>query len=385
MPGRLREYLQDPFLERLYSEIRASGSLRSISVDLTNLCNLRCKGCYFFSEGMDADNTPPDEAGFEAFIERERKRGTNFITVVGGEPSLQLGRLKKLHDNFHINVATNGLIKIPWKGFEALPIGVSVWGNHATDKFLRGNGKLDAFGIALQNYKDDPRAFWYYTVSPGKAHEIEGVVKDCVANGNNVLFNFYSDLSRLGGEFDQGPGFASVREEINRMIQRYPDRILMTSYISDVVATGELYGQRWGHAVCTSVSVNHEVNQERLKNGNAFNPHFLAYNADLKATRRCCTGIDRSCDSCFDVWEHFSWIILNMKKHLGSKQEFTNWLTTLYTFYLINRLVDFDEGVKLLPEIHKRLQAPVNGQWPNFVPDDGHIMVEERPVATNGA
>jgi hypothetical protein len=44
-----------------------------------------------------------------------------------------------------------------------------------------------------------------------------------------------------------------------------------------------------------------------------------------------------------------------MKKHLGSKQEFTNWLTSMYLFYLINRLVDYDNGVKHLPEIHQRI------------------------------
>jgi hypothetical protein len=53
--------------------------------------------------------------------------------------------------------------------------------------------------------------------------------------------------------------------------------------------------------------------------------------------------------------------MLNMKKHLGSKQEFTNWLTTMYLFYLINRIVDFGEGVKLLPEIHRRVGAWSDG------------------------
>ncbi len=37
--------------------------------------------------------------------------------------------------------------------------------------------------------------------------------------------------------------------------------------------------------------------------------------------------------------------MLNMRRHLGSKQEFTNWLTTMYLFYLMNRFVDFDAGV----------------------------------------
>ena len=142
---------------------------------------------------MDAESTPPEEAGFEAFIDRELKRGTNFITVVGGEPSLQLGRLKKLHDNFHINVATNGLIKIPWRGFEALPIGVSVWGNHATDKFLRGNGKLDAFGRALENYRDDPFKF---SVNKG--------LKSCFIRGCIVYVHpFREIITTLAAEIAQ--------------------------------------------------------------------------------------------------------------------------------------------------------------------------------------
>jgi hypothetical protein len=107
--------------------------------------------------------------------------------------------------------------------------------------------------------------------------------------------------------------------------------------------------------VCTTVSTNLAENADRMKNGNPYSSHFRAYNADLKSTRRCCVGIERSCDSCFDVWNHFAWVMLNMKKHLDSKQEFTNWLTSMYIFYLINRLVDYKKGIKNLTEIHRRV------------------------------
>ena len=39
---------------------------------------------------------------------------TNFITVVGGEPSLQLERVKKLYDQFWVTVVTNGIKRIPY-------------------------------------------------------------------------------------------------------------------------------------------------------------------------------------------------------------------------------------------------------------------------------
>ena len=90
MTSRLRAHLADPFLRRLWDSVRAAGPLRSISVDLTHACNLRCTGCYFFEEGMDRGvTTPPD---IEAFVRREQERGTNFVTIVGGEPSLELDR-----------------------------------------------------------------------------------------------------------------------------------------------------------------------------------------------------------------------------------------------------------------------------------------------------
>jgi len=356
MANTLKHYLQDPFLKRMYSDIRQAGSLRSISLDITNICNLRCAGCYYFSEGMDQFVTPKDDQAFDEFIEREKARGTNFVTIVGGEPTLVLGRIKKIYDNFWMNVATNGLRKIPYEGFENMPIGISVWGDHETDKQLRGSGKIDVFAKALQNYRDDSRAFWYYTVTPGNAHEIESVVKKCIENGNKVLFNFYGDLENIGGALDFRPGFAAVRREIDRMIERYPDHILMTSYFSRVVSTGRLFDENWGYDVCTSVSSDNPVNRERIKNGKLFNPHFRAYNADFSSTRRCCTGIDRDCDHCFDVWEHFSWVMLNLKKHLSSKQDFTNWLSTMYLFYLINRIVDYESGIELLPEIHRRVE-----------------------------
>jgi hypothetical protein len=356
MATRLREFLDDAFLARLYREIRQAGAIRAISVDLTHRCNLRCAGCYFFAEGMDRRETPSTDAEFEAFVAREQARGTNFVTVIGGEPSLALDRLRVLARTFRTTVVTNGLRRIPWEGFESMPIGVSVWGDHETDTRLRGRGRRDIFAVALRNYRNDPRANWYYTTTPGNAHEIQPVVERCVTNGNRVLFNFYGDLAGIGGDVDHRLGFARVRREIDRMIDRYPESIWLSSYMSEVISTGRLYEDTWGYDVCSSVSADNPMNRERLANGKPYNPHFRAYNPDLTSTRRCCVGHERDCSTCFDVWAHTSWIMLHMRRHLGSKHEFTNWLTTMYLFYLMNRFVDFDAGVRLLPEIHRRVR-----------------------------
>ncbi len=364
MSSRINTWLRDPLLGTMHSAIRTAGAIRSVSVDITEVCNLRCDGCYFFSEGMDQYKS--SDSDLDAFIERELARGTNFVTIVGGEPSLVLDRLAKLYKAFKLSVATNGVQRIPHEGFEELPIGVSVWGNQHTDTQLRGGGKLDVFSKALANYRDDPRAFFYYTVAPGHAHEVERVVERCIQNGNRVLFNFYGDLEGRGGELDFRSGFAEVHAAIDAMIDRYPEHILMTSRLAAVISTGTLFGEPWGHATCASISADNPVNAERIRNGNPYSPHFRAYNADLTSTRRCCTAISRDCNSCFDTWQHFSWVMLNLRKHRRSQWDFTQWLTTMYLFYFINHLVDVQEGAALLPEIHRltRTQPPRTGDQP---------------------
>ena len=332
----------------MYGMIRAAGAVRPISLDITSKCNLRCAGCYYFAEGMDKVDARRDDRAFDALIDSELERGTNFVTVVGGEPALVPDRLRKLYANFKINVATNGLIRIPDEGLEEMPLGIALWGNRETDSNLRDRGRRDLFSIALDNYRGDERAFWYYTVAPGCADEIEEVVEECVANGNRVLVNYYSDVERLGGNLDYRRGFDDVHAQVERMIARYPDQMYTTRYLSEVITSGTLLGERWGYDVCTNLTVDNAANRERQQNGKPFNRHFRAINADFTTTRRCCTGVDRDCDSCFDTWEHFSWIMINMRAHLGSKEEFGNWLTTMFAFYVVNRLVPFEEGLELL-------------------------------------
>jgi len=297
------------------------------------------------------------DLAFHELVKREKDRGTNFVTIVGGEPSLRLDRLKIIYDNFKMNVATNGLIGIPFEGFEEMPIGVAVWGDHDTDAKLRNSSKRDLFSIALENYKNDSRAFFYYTVAPGKSQEIESVVRQCIENGNKVLFNYYSDVAHIGGDLDYCTGFDKVQAEVERMIELFPEQILTTSYFNQIITTGRLFDQHWGYDVCTNVSSNYQPNKERLNNGNPYNPHFRAYNADFNSTRRCCTGVERSCDSCFDAWEHFSWIMVNMKKHMDSKLEFKQWLTSMYMFYYINRLVNAEFDGEVIAKVHQLLQA----------------------------
>ena len=53
------------------------------------------------------------------------------------------------------------------------------------------------------------------------------------------------------------------------------------------------------------------------------------------------------CENCYDSWAHLTWIMLNVEQHLGSKEDFTNWLTTTYMFHLASRIGDYESAIKL--------------------------------------
>lgn len=355
---RLETYLHDDALAReLFAQLHEVPALRSIVMDITHKCNIRCTGCYFFDEKMDRFKKPDTEEEFDAFIAAEKARGTNYMTVAGGEPALMLDRLRKLHQNFRVMPFTNGLKKIPRESFETMPIALSVWGGHETDKMLRGAGKTDIFAKALRHYRDDDRVTWYYTTTSGNAHEIEAVTEEIVANGNLLMYSFYEDHTHLGGRFDHRSSLRHVRIEIDRMIERFPDRILTTSYINKVGSENEMLGQRWGYDVCPTIDAENPKNHERVINGQPYVKHFRALYPDLKTTRRCCIGEAHDCGSCFNVYSKMTWINVNVERHLATAHDFFNWLSANYILHLFIRAVDPRRALLLLPAIHARQQA----------------------------
>jgi MoaA/NifB/PqqE/SkfB family radical SAM enzyme len=351
----------DPLAAELAQHLSRAQVLRPIVVDITHKCNIRCQGCYFFSQEMDRHKPPASEDAFDAFLEAEQARGTTYVTVAGGEPALMPDRLLKLHRRFRTMPFTNGMVLIPKAGFEDMPIAVSVWGDHATDTRLRGSGRTDVFAQALRNYRDDPRVTWYYTTTAGNAAEIESVTRQIVDNGNLLLYSFYEDHQALGGAFDHRRSFHAVRREIDRMIERYPDRILTTSYINRVATEGRLLGRPWGFDACPVVDMDHPANHERRVGGEPAVPGFRAYYADLRSRRRCSVGEASDCGSCFNVFAKMTWIGLQRQAHLLDADRFFDWLSASFVQHAFVRAVGRDAACRLLPRIHARHQGLRDG------------------------
>lgn len=353
----LRSYLDDPLLRMLMGEVKKAGPIHSSLLDITNKCNLRCTGCYYFIEEMNAYKKEQEKRVFNEFVDQETQRDINMMTIVGGEPALELERLRILAKHFKLTVVTNGSIPIPIDGLENIRIAISFWGDEQQDVLLRGNSRRKIFDQALSNYKNDKRAGFYYTVIPGHTENIRNVVGRMVANGNYITFNFYSDLAKLGNGYCHKIGYSIANKVINQVISLYPNRVVSSPYVNNIISKRSMLNKAWGYAMCPSITYDHPENSSRMAINKQYPTKFRAYNADLRTTRKCCIGQARDCDTCVDIWAITGWILSSMKAHLASKHDFTNWLCSTYIFYLQAGFIDLEQGAENLPEIYQKLIA----------------------------
>ena len=81
-----------------YERIRSISSKVTVSeYHLTNACNIRCEGCWFFEFGFDHESREVTKIGpLDAFLQAENARGINAALVIGGEPTLFPKRLEIL-------------------------------------------------------------------------------------------------------------------------------------------------------------------------------------------------------------------------------------------------------------------------------------------------
>ncbi len=191
MPSRVIEtYLQNENLRKKWERIkRHNFPIRISGYDITNSCNLRCEGCFFFegelSSHYDSNRTLED---YGIFFAAEKQRGITFPHFAGAEPALVQDRLK-IAAKFWQNglIYSNGTIQLD----ASLPfmIHISVWGGEETDKRLRGGKVLER---AIRNYRGDRRAVFLYTINPQNIADIEGVVRKMADNGLRISFNHFS-------------------------------------------------------------------------------------------------------------------------------------------------------------------------------------------------
>lgn len=295
-------------------------NIRSSIYDVTNRCNLRCKGCFFFSSGEhEAAREENDLSRWEAFIDSEMARGVNLAILIGGEPTLCLDRVEAFYRRLPTFCATNGIIKIPRDRFPDMMIGISLWGDEADEKLLRGK---DAFSISSKHYAGDPYTYYLYTLTPRQLGKTERVIRKIHDAGLKVHLQLLSNDEGVDGFHWKPEELVDIRSEMDAMLDAYPTTMISSKYYHEIITSGQMLGRPFGWMECPSVTApldRRDPQPKRLTN-------FIRWACDLKTMHRCCTSETRDCTTCKDGAAHMSWVMVNKRAHMRSSKDLQNWI-----------------------------------------------------------
>jgi organic radical activating enzyme len=307
-------------------------NIRSSIYDVTNKCNLRCQGCFFFSSGEQHVEEETDLRKWEAFVDREKERGVNLAILIGGEPTLFLDRVEAFNRRIPSYCATNGIIKIPRDRFPDMIVGISLWGSSEDEIELRGR---DVFSLSSRNYAGDPYAYYLYTLTPrqlGRSEEVVRRIEDC---GLKVHLQLLSNDEGAAGFSWTPEQLTRARVEMDSLLDNYPKTVISSHYYHEVITTGMLQGRRWGFLECPSVTEPLDKRNPRPKRL----IRFIRWGADLKTMHRCCTSATRDCTTCKDGAAHMSWVMVNKRAHIRTARDLKNWIEVYEMFAKLYKFI----------------------------------------------
>ncbi len=301
-------------------------NIRSSIYDVTNKCNLRCKGCFFFSsDEHTAADEEMDVAKWEEFIDKEKERGVNLAILIGGEPTLYLDRVEAFYKRLPTYCATNGQIKVPRDRFPDMMVGISLWGDEEDEKILRGK---DTFSVSAKNYEGDPYTYYLYTITPKQVGHTEKVIKRIKDAGLKVHLQLLSNDEGVNGFYWKEAELNDIRDEMDEMLDRYPETVVSSKYYHKVLTSGRMLDRSFGWSECPSVTETMDDRDPQPKRL----IRFIRWASDLKTTHRCCTSATRDCKTCKDGAAHMSWVMVNKRAHIKTTEDLQNWIEVYEMF-----------------------------------------------------
>ncbi|MEQ5777588.1 hypothetical protein J4E05_18835 [Thalassospira sp. NFXS8] len=319
--------------------------------EMSDSCNLKCEGCYFFDPGtlhaQKLDSSEFDEK-WNALLAQEKLRGVTMPYFLGAEPALEQKRLLVAKRYFRRgNLGTNGTIRldpeIPFR------ISISAWAaDEKSDSWLRG---ASALRKALRLYQGDKRAILLYTVNPTNIDQVSIMARIARDHGLPLTFNLWSPtesiLSRLSSFNGNDNEFFRISTPENSLLfddydlQRTRDTLDQVIYdFPDTVIYSQSYNH-WSTRKGRLYTLNPETNIAE-DCGSRIIGNFRYYGMNLQTQPvKCCTAaVD--CENCrlySGGWSsHFS----PAPKQIESLAGFVDWLETVLTIGKIFLLQETD-------------------------------------------
>jgi hypothetical protein len=224
------------------------------------------------------------------------------------------------------------LVKVPRDRFPDMMVGISLWGDTAAEKELRGR---DVFGVAAKNYGGDPNLYFLYTITPKQVGHVEVMTKRIADLGVKVHYQLLSNDEGVEGFAWEDAMLGELRHEMDDLLDRYPRTVVSSRYYHKVLTTGEMLGRRFGWNECPSVSETHDTRDPQTKRL----IRFRRWAADLKTTHRCCTSATRDCTTCKDGAAHMSWVMVNKRDHIRTTEDLQGWIEVYEMFAKLYRFI----------------------------------------------
>lgn len=344
--SRLESYFQtDPSLQVRYQKIKNHANRLVISgYDITNRCNLRCKGCYFF-EGDRSSRFSDDRTleEFDALFASEVKRGVNMPHFAGAEPAKVPERLALAAKHWDRGIVyTNGTLPIA----KDLPfmLHISLWGTEETDARLRG---MHAFRKGLENFARDPRAIFIFTINHQNIGEMVEAAGICNLHGARISFNHYSPTRWYGtagadmsneirkkgkGRFSRpdddyaltDEDLDTIKNTISELLARFPETVIYSPYYNELINSHDVPFELDPE---TGVATNCAILNA---------PHHREYRTDLSWDDADCCIPNTDCATCRHYVANYSKVMGDFRGHTTDIVSFEKWLEVYETWCRLN-------------------------------------------------
>lgn len=336
---KFSEILEDPQIRARWEQVRKWFFLRESTYDMTNRCNIRCEGCYYYEGDKQFARENRDPEAWRNLMQAEKARGITYAVLAGAEPSLVPELCGVLFEEIPLGaIASNGLIRIP----EAIgyKIHISVWGDDATSLEIRGaTGMLRR---QIENYRNDPRAVFVYTFTRNNIAQVDAVAERLSASGGKLTFNMFSAPVGYDGPLRHtDESLARTREVMVDLLDRFPDTVLFSRY-SAVAHTHrlglhDLYG-------CSYPRMNPSTD---IGLGRSFRQYRIDLTWDRSAA--CCVP-DTDCPDCRHYASGSAVVTARLFRHATDPRTFMAWLDYVDT-YLAVWVMGYEKGINLSKDL----------------------------------
>jgi hypothetical protein len=334
--SKFSDIIADPDIRERWEKVRRYFFLRESTYDMTNRCNIRCEGCYYFTGEKQFAKENLDETAWQELMAAEKERGITFAVLAGAEPSLVPQLCRICFDNIPLGaIATNGLKTIPQEiGYR---LHISVWGNDQTSKEIRKADNM--LSRQMDNYRDDPRAVFVYTFTPYNIDEARQITRVLADNGQRITFNMFSAPVGYNGPLRHTPeSLTRTGNMMSELLSDFPQTVLFSEY--NIVAHTSEKGLH-NLFSCTYPRMNPST-------AIGLGRSFRQYRTDLQWDRdaACCVP-DTDCADCRHYAAGSAVVTARMYRHASDAETFSAWLDYVDT-YLAVWVQGYIKGTNLL-------------------------------------